>query len=151
VQRERAHAAGIAGGKVDAHRRAERHARHMRPLDPDCAQEGGNLIGVPVGRVRSGRLVALARAGKVDRDAAEVLGVRRQLECVAGVIRRRVRDQEERLALPLHLVVDRKSVDLDLRHGHSLPAGRWPCRTATPSFALDQRPGNIPIRGAPHS
>src|SRR6266545_6813929 len=124
----------MAGGQVNAHRRAERHARHVGPLDPDCAQEGGDLVGMAVGRVRSWRLVALARAGKVDRDAAEVLGVRRQLERVAGVVRGRVRDQQERLALPLHLVVDREPVHLNLRHGRSLLALRWPCRVATPSL-----------------
>ena len=134
VQRERAHAAGMAGGQVDAHRPAERHARHVRPFDPDRAQEGGNLVGVAVGRVRPGRLVALARAGKVDRDAAEVLGVRRQLERVAGVVRGRVRDQQERLALPLHLVVDREPVHLNLRHARSLLAVRRRCRSSTPSI-----------------
>src|SRR6266536_1244219 len=106
-----------------------------RPLDPDGAQEGGNLVGVAVGRVRPGRLVALARTGKVDRDAAEALGVRRQLERVAGMVRRRVRDQQKRLALPLHLVVDREPVDLDLWHDRSLLAAGGAARTALNALA----------------
>ena len=110
----------MAGGQVDAHRGAERHARDVGPLDPDGAEEGGDLVGVALGRVRPGRLVALARAGKIDRDAAEVLGVGRQLERPAGVVGRRVRDQQQRLALPLDVVVDREPVYLDLRHARSL-------------------------------
>jgi len=95
----------MTGGQVDAYRRPERHARHVRPLDSDGGQEGGNLVGVAVGRVRPGRLVALSRAGKVERDAAEVLGVRGQLEREAGVVRREVGNQYEWLTRPLHLVV----------------------------------------------
>jgi hypothetical protein len=70
----------MAGGQVDAHGGTERHARHVRPLDPDSVEEGGDLVGVALGGVRSGRLVALSRAGKVECDAAEVLRVGRQLE-----------------------------------------------------------------------
>ena len=66
VQRERAHAARMAGGEVHAHAGAERDARDVGLLDPDGAEEGGDLVGVALGRVRPGRLVALARAGKVD-------------------------------------------------------------------------------------
>src|ERR671922_1639430 len=104
----------------------------MRPLDPDGVEEGGDLVGIAIGRVRPGRLVALSRAGKVDRDAAEVLGVGGELERVAGVIRGRVWDQQERLALPLHLVVDREPVYLDLGHGRSLLAARGTARSSLP-------------------
>jgi hypothetical protein len=69
-------------------------------FDPDGAEEGGNLVGLAVGRGRAGRFVTLARAGKVDGDAAEVLGVGLQLERPAGVVSRRVRDPQKRLALP---------------------------------------------------
>jgi hypothetical protein len=86
VQGERADAAGMAGGQVDAHGGAERHARDMGLVDPDGIEEGGDLVGLAVGRVGAGRLVALARAGKVDRDAAKVLRVGRQLERPAGVV-----------------------------------------------------------------
>ena len=112
----------MAGGEVHAHGGAERHARDVGLLDPDGAEEGGDLVGIALGRVRPGRLVALARAGKVDRDAAEVLGVGRQLERVAGVVGGRVRDQQERLAFSLHVVVDREPVYLDLWHARSLLA-----------------------------
>ena len=64
----------MPGGKVDAHGGAERHARDVRLLDPDGVEEGGDLVGMAVGRVWAGRLVALAGAWKVDCDAAEVLG-----------------------------------------------------------------------------
>jgi hypothetical protein len=88
----------MAGGEVDAYGGAERHSRHVRPLDPDGVEEGGDLVGIAIGRVRPGRLVALTRAGKIDGDAAEVLGVGRQLERPADVVGRRVRDQQKRLA-----------------------------------------------------
>jgi hypothetical protein len=32
------------------------------------------------------------------------------------VVRRRVRDQQQRLAFPLHFVIDRQSLYFDLRH-----------------------------------
>lgn len=105
VQRERAHAARMAGGQVHAHGGPEGDARDVHLLDPDGAQERGDLIGVALGRVRPGGLVALARAGKVDRDTAEVLGVRRQLEGVAGVVGGQVGNQQQRLALALYVVV----------------------------------------------
>jgi hypothetical protein len=54
-------------------------------LDPDRAEEGRNLVGVAACRVRAGRFVALAGAGEVDGDAAEVLGVCRELERVPVV------------------------------------------------------------------
>ena len=57
-------------------------------------RNGGDLVGVALGRVRAGGLVALARAGKIDRDAAEVLGVGRELERIAGVVGGQVRDQQ---------------------------------------------------------
>jgi hypothetical protein len=82
----------MAGGQVDAHGGAEGHARDMGLLDPDGTEEGGDLVGLAVGRVRPGRLVALARAGKIERDAAELLGVGRQLERPAGMVGSRVRD-----------------------------------------------------------
>jgi hypothetical protein len=112
----------MAGGEVHAHRRPERHTRDVGPLDTDGAEEGGDLVGIGLGRVWPGRLVALARARKVPRDAAEVLGVRRQLERVARVIGGQVRDHQRRftLALSLHLVVDGEPVDVDVRHGRSL-------------------------------
>jgi hypothetical protein len=85
---------------VDAHGGTERHARDVRSLDPDGAEESGDLVGMAVGGIRPGRFVACAGAGKVDRDAAEVLGVGGELERVAGVVGGRVRDQQQRLALP---------------------------------------------------
>ena len=90
----------MAGGEVDAHRAPQRHSRHVGILDADGAEEGGDLVGVVLGRVRPGRLVALARARQVERETAEVLGVGGKLERVAGVVRRRVGDQQQRLTLP---------------------------------------------------
>jgi len=49
---------------MEAHGGAERHAGDVGRLDPDRVQEGGDLVGMAVGRVRAGRLVALAGAGK---------------------------------------------------------------------------------------
>jgi hypothetical protein len=127
VQRERTHPGRMAGGEMHAHGGAERHTRHVGALDAEDAEERGDLVGIAIGRVRPGRLVALTRAQEVDRDAAEVLGVGRKLERVAGVVRRRVRDQQERLTLALDVVVDRQPVDLDLWHAlHLLTTGRTP-------------------------
>src|SRR6476620_8511543 len=112
----------MAGGQVDANGGAERHACDVGSLDPDGAEEGGDLVGLAVGRVRPGRLVALARAGKIEGDASEVLGVGRQLERPAGMVSRGVGDQQEWLALPLHVVIDSESVYVDLRHARSLLA-----------------------------
>jgi len=58
----------------------------------------------------------MSRKPKVKRDAAEALGVGRQLERIASMIGGQVSDQQERLALPLHVVIDRESVYIDLRH-----------------------------------
>ena len=90
----------MAGGQVDAHGGAERDAGDVRPLDLDRVEEGRELVGVALGRVGPRGLCALARAGKVDADAAEVLGVGRELEGVAGVVGARVRDEQQRLARP---------------------------------------------------
>ncbi len=86
---------------MEAHGGAERHAGDVCLLDADGPEEGGDLVGMALGRVRPGRLVALSRAGKVDGDAAEVLGVGRQLERPAGVVGGRVGDQQQWLALSL--------------------------------------------------
>jgi hypothetical protein len=51
-----------------------------------------------------------------------MLRVGRQLERPAGVVGRQVRDQEKRLALPLHVVVDREPVYVDVWHVRSLLA-----------------------------
>ena len=107
---------------MHAHRGTERDARDMGLLDADGPHEGGDLVGVDLGGVRSGGLVALARAGKIYRDATEVLGVARKLKRVARVVGAQIRDQQQRLSFSLHLVVDAKSVGGDLRHGRSLQA-----------------------------
>jgi hypothetical protein len=62
----------MARGEVHADCGAEGDARDMRLLDPDGAEERGDLVGVRLGRVRPGGLVALAGAGQVDGDAPEV-------------------------------------------------------------------------------
>jgi hypothetical protein len=67
----------MAGGEVEAHGGTERHTRDVGLVDADRAEEGGDVVGMTVGRVRARRLVALAGAGKVDGYAGEVLGVGR--------------------------------------------------------------------------
>jgi hypothetical protein len=85
----------------------------------------------------------LARAGKIDRNAAEALGVRRQLERPAGVVRGRVRDQQEGLAVPLRPVGDpTRSTStcgmvgsgrrVKLRHHHCHRSTTWQYRSAHP-------------------
>jgi hypothetical protein len=117
VHRERAHPLGVARRQVQADCPAQRDAGHVRALDARGGHERGHLVGVALGRVGAGRLCALARARQVDRDAAEVLGVGRQLERVAGVVGAGVGDEQERLPVALHVVVDAKPGCVDLRHG----------------------------------
>jgi hypothetical protein len=92
--------------------------------DADGAEEGGDLVGVAFGGVRPGGLIALARARQFDRETAEVLGVGGQLERVTGVICRRVGDHQQRVTLPLNVVVDREPIDLDLRPCQPPPDSR---------------------------
>ena len=87
----------MARCQVHPHGRPERHPHHVRALDADRGQEAGDLLRVPLGRVRPVRLVALARPWKVKRNAPEMLGVGRQLEGVARVVGGGVGDQQERL------------------------------------------------------
>src|SRR6476620_2552465 len=96
----------MARREVHRDRAAQRDASHVGTLDADGMEEGGDQVCVFLGRVRSGRFAALARAGQVERDTAEVFGVGGKLERVAGVIRGQVGDQQERLTLALDIVVD---------------------------------------------
>src|SRR6478735_8984771 len=123
----------MAGGEVQTNGRAERHTSHMSAFDTDGAQERSDLICIAIGRVRSDRLVALTRAGQIDRDAAEVFGVSRKLKRVAGVVRRRVWDQQERLPVPLDVVVDRQSINICLWHVGNLLAT---CGTTTTNTSV---------------
>src|SRR6476469_6244774 len=110
----------MAGRQVHTDRGAERHAGPMRRLDPDRGEEGGDMVGITLGGVRPGRLVAVTRAGKVDRNAGEVLGKGRKLERIASMIRTCIRDQQKRLTLPLHLIVGGDPVNHDLWHARSV-------------------------------
>jgi hypothetical protein len=76
----------MAGGQVHTHGGAERDASDVGLLDSDHVEEDSDLVGVALGRVRPCRLIAVTRAGKIERDATEVLGVGRELERVAGVV-----------------------------------------------------------------
>jgi hypothetical protein len=62
------------------------------------------------------RLVGLARAAWVDRNAGEILGVIGDLEGVAGIVGGEIGNEDERLAGALLLVVDRDVVDFHLGH-----------------------------------
>ena len=130
----------------------------MRPFDPDGPKESGELVGVPLGGIWPGWLVAFARARQVHCDAPEVLGVRRKLEGVAGVVGGEIGDEQQGLALALLLVVDGEPEGLDLWHRCSLTLWQRPrsyeppgC-VSTPSRAGDCRGlGCRPITGAEYS
>ena len=116
VHRERAHAIRMAGREVHADCGAKRDACDMCLLNPDRSEEAGDLVGVDFGRVRPGGLVTLPGPRKVESDAAEVLCVGRQLERITSVIGGEVRNQQQRLAIPLHVIVDSEPVYVNLRH-----------------------------------
>src|SRR5262245_18739893 len=88
----------------------------MCALDADRVHECRYVIGEELGRVVALRLVGEPSASQVDRDAPVVLRVFRDLEGVAGLVRRQVWDEEERLTRALDLVVHRDAVGLDRRH-----------------------------------
>ena len=46
----------MAGGQVEAHGGTERHARDVGLIDADRAEEGGDLVGMALGRVGAGGL-----------------------------------------------------------------------------------------------
>jgi hypothetical protein len=54
----------MAGGEVDAHGGAERHARDVGLLDPDCIEEGGDLVGMAVSRDGPGGLSLSPEPGR---------------------------------------------------------------------------------------
>src|SRR5581483_221776 len=62
-------------------------------------------------------LLRLARAAEIDGEAAKVLRVLRQLEGVACVVRRQVRNEDERFPVSLLLVIHRDPAGLNARHG----------------------------------
>ena len=88
----------------------------MRCLDSDRGHEGGDVIGEQLGRISALWLVAFTRPARIKRNAGEMLGIFGDLEEVAGVVSGEIRNENERLARSLDLVVDRDVVDLDLRH-----------------------------------
>src|SRR5436305_7684368 len=85
---------------------SERDARDLGALDANRAKESGELVGISHRGIRAFRLVALAGTWEVHRDAAEMLCVGRQLERVAGMVSRQIRNQQQRIAFALYVVVD---------------------------------------------
>ena len=88
----------------------------MRLLDPDRLHEAGDVVREEFGRIGPVRLVALARATRIERDAGEMLGVVGDLKRVTGVVGGEIGDEHQGLARSLLVVVDRDVVDLDLGH-----------------------------------
>ena len=70
----------------------------MRPLYADRLHEAGDVVGEQFGRIGPVRLVGLARAARIERDAGEMLGVVGDLERVAGVVGGEIGDEDQRLA-----------------------------------------------------
>jgi hypothetical protein len=98
---------------------------HVGFGDAKRAHERSHVIGKHFGGIRSFRYVALSGPSQVKRDAGEVLGVFCHLECVAGVVRAQVRDQDERLTTSLLVVVDRDVVGFDPGHGVPSNVDLW--------------------------
>ena len=88
----------------------------MRALDTDRLHEGCDIVGEQFHRIGAGGLVAFAGAARIDADAGKMLGVLADLECVAGIVGREIRDEHERFARALLLIVQSNAVSLDLRH-----------------------------------
>jgi hypothetical protein len=116
MQRQRLDPLGIFAGEPKPNGPAQRHAAHMRPLDPDRLHEAGDVVGEQFGRIGPARLVGLARSARIEGDAGEMLGVVGDLECVTSVVGGEIGNENEGLAGSLLLIVDRDVVDFDLGH-----------------------------------
>jgi hypothetical protein len=81
------------------------------------------------------RLVALAGATEIDREAREVLRILRHLKRVASVIGGEVRNEDERLPGSLLFVVDYQAVGVDSGH-HLLVSGSGSSTAAAMSAFL---------------
>jgi hypothetical protein len=88
----------------------------MGALDADRLHEGGDVVREQFHRIGAGRLVGLAGAARVDRNAGEMFGIVGDLKGVAGVVGREIRDEHERFARSLLLVVHADAIGLDLGH-----------------------------------
>jgi hypothetical protein len=88
----------------------------VRAGDADGLHELRDVGGEQLGRVDAVRLPRQARAAEVDGVAGELPGVVSHLERVAGLVGRETRDEDERFAFALDLVVDLDVVGLHYRH-----------------------------------
>jgi hypothetical protein len=95
VQRKRPDLLRIFASEPETDRAAERDAAHMRLLDPDRLHEAGDIVGEEFGRIGPLRLIALARAPRIERDAGEMLGVVGDLKRVTGVVGGEIGDEHQ--------------------------------------------------------
>jgi hypothetical protein len=93
------------------------------PAHADGLHERGHVVGEQLGGVGALRLAAQPCPAQVNGEAGEVLGVVRDLERITGLVGREIRDEDQRLALALDLVVDVNAVRLDRRHHGPLSLG----------------------------
>jgi len=69
------------------------------------------------------RFAGQPRSAQIYGEAGEVLGVLRDLEGIASLVGREIRDEHQRLALALDLVIDINAVRLHRRHPGPLSIG----------------------------
>jgi hypothetical protein len=119
VERQRGDPIRVLGRQPHGRGTAQRHAEHVAPVDAQFGHEGGDVVGVLLGRVGALGLVALPRPPQVDRDAGVVLGELGELEGVAGVVGGEIGKEDQRLTRTRRLVVHGDVPHRRGRHGVS--------------------------------
>src|SRR4029077_6728805 len=102
----------------------------MGAIDLECGKKSRGVVGEEPRRIGTGRLVTLAGAARVERDASEMLGVVPHLEGIPGVVGCQIRNQQQRLARALLFGIHGDGVYLYFWHGPSSPrfsakSSRW--------------------------
>ncbi len=115
-QDQRTHPLGVAQNQVLGDHAAHAHTEHVRTRDSHRVEDGYRVVGEQLDGVRSSRLVAAAGAAVVEDDGAIPLGEGRGLELTEMDVAAQPHDAEERLALAVHFVIQRRVLPLHRRH-----------------------------------
>jgi hypothetical protein len=123
-QGQRLHPGRVLGGQPHADRGAQGQPEDVGPVDAGRLHERAHVVGEQLGGIGALRLAGQAGSAQVHREAPEVLGVLRDLERIARLVGREIRDEDDGLAVALHLVIDLYPVRLHGRHPWPSPVLR---------------------------